>query len=174
MSGVVTQVFFASWKLWKGGSLNHVAKALSLTVDNGVHVFDRNPVKANYAWRTCELWVHLNHLLFVVLWESTLNIGESRLLREPSRTGDQFPRWHCQCPSTRHFPATGGRCMAVPVPQPSLITSLIIDVLHGFRHLTVPLFVDQCNWSGLIMIRLEVAWYDGMSKSSYVLDRGSD
>ncbi len=36
-----------------------------------------------------------------------------------------------------------GRCMTVPILRPSLIASLVFEYLHGFRCLTVPLFVNR-------------------------------
>ncbi len=54
---------------------------------------------------------------------------------------NENPHTISQGPIARHFQAAAGRCMAVPVPQPSLIT----DILHGFRRFSVPLFVDAYN-----------------------------
>ncbi len=58
---------------------------------------------------------------------------------------EQSHKSHCQCPIVRRFQAVFGRCMAVSVPRPSLIPYLKIDFSHGFRRLTVPLFVNQYN-----------------------------
>ncbi len=80
---------------------------------------------------------------------------ESSLLRKASWSVEQSLKSYCQCPVVRRFQSVSGRCMAVPVPRPSLIPLFVIDFLHGFRRLTVPLFVNQYNWFD---------WFDLMSR----------
>ncbi len=92
---------------------------------------------------------------------------ESSLLRQASWSVEQSPKSHCQCPIVRRFQAVSGRCMAVPDPRPSLIPLLMIDFLHGFRRLTVPLFVNQYNWFDFIRDSRSSHW-ERMQRRSWL------